>query len=182
MENFHGTTIVCVKARGKVAMAGDGQVTLGSAAVKHSAKKVRKIFEGQVLVGFAGATADAMTLFDKFEAKLEEFRGNLRRAAVELARDWRTDRILRRLEALLAVADKESMFLISGSGDVLEPDDNVIAVGSGGAYAQAAAKALSNYSQLGAREIAEESLKIASEICIYTNDKITVEELQSNEQ
>ncbi|MEQ9619386.1 MAG: ATP-dependent protease subunit HslV [Deltaproteobacteria bacterium] len=182
MENFHGTTIVCVKARGKVAMAGDGQVTLGNAAVKHSAKKVRKIFEGQVLVGFAGATADAMTLFDKFEAKLEEFRGNLRRAAVELARDWRTDRILRRLEALLAVADKESMFLISGSGDVLEPDDNVIAVGSGGAYAQAAAKALSNHSQLGAREIAEESLKIASEICIYTNDKITVEELESNEQ
>jgi ATP-dependent HslUV protease, peptidase subunit HslV len=178
MENFHGTTIVCVKIGDKVAMAGDGQVTLGHAAVKHSAKKVRKIFEGKVLVGFSGATADAMTLFDKFEAKLEEFRGNLRRAAVELARDWRTDRILRRLEALLAVADKESMFLISGSGDVLEPDDNVVAVGSGGSYAQAAAKALSRHSSLSAREIAEESLKIASEICIYTNDKITVEELQ----
>ena len=178
MENFHGTTIVCVKIGEKVAMAGDGQVTLGHAAVKHSAKKVRKIFEGKVLVGFSGATADAMTLFDKFEAKLEEFRGNLRRAAVELARDWRTDRILRRLEALLAVADKESMFLISGSGDVLEPDDNVVAVGSGGSYAQAAAKALSRHSSLSAREIAEESLKIASEICIYTNDKITVEELQ----
>lgn len=177
MENFHGTTIVCVKIGDRVAMAGDGQVTLGHAAVKHSAKKVRKIFEGKVLVGFSGATADAMTLFDKFEAKLEEFRGNLRRAAVELARDWRTDRILRRLEALLAVADKDSMFLISGSGDVLEPDDNVVAVGSGGSYAQAAAKALSRHSQLGAREIAEESLKIASEICIYTNDKITVEEL-----
>jgi ATP-dependent HslUV protease subunit HslV len=177
MENFHGTTIVCVKIGDRVAMAGDGQVTLGHAAVKHSAKKVRKIFEGKVLVGFSGATADAMTLFDKFEAKLEEFRGNLRRAAVELARDWRTDRILRRLEALLAVADRESMFLISGSGDVLEPDDNVVAVGSGGAYAQAAAKALSRHSKLGAREIAEESLKIASEICIYTNDKITVEEL-----
>jgi ATP-dependent HslUV protease subunit HslV len=177
MENFHGTTIVCVKIGDRVAMAGDGQVTLGHAAVKHSAKKVRKIFEGKVLVGFSGATADAMTLFDKFEAKLEEFRGNLRRAAVELARDWRTDRILRRLEALLAVADKESMFLISGSGDVLEPDDNVVAVGSGGSYAQAAAKALSRHSKLGAREIAEESLKIASEICIYTNDKITVEEL-----
>ncbi len=178
MENFHGTTILCVKIGDKVAMAGDGQVTLGQAAVKHSAKKVRKIFEGKVLVGFSGATADAMTLFDKFEAKLEEFRGNLKRAAVELARDWRTDRILRRLEALLAVADKESMFLISGSGDVLEPDDNVVAVGSGGSYAQAAAKALSRHSQLSAREIAEESLKIASEICIYTNDKITVEELQ----
>ncbi|MEW6144789.1 MAG: ATP-dependent protease subunit HslV [Thermodesulfobacteriota bacterium] len=177
MENFHGTTIVCVKIGDRVAMAGDGQVTLGHAAVKHSAKKVRKIFEGKVLVGFSGATADAMTLFDKFEAKLEEFRGNLRRAAVELARDWRTDRILRRLEALLAVADKESMFLISGSGDVLEPDDNVVAVGSGGSYAQAAAKALSRHSKLGAREIAEESLRIASEICIYTNDKITVEEL-----
>ncbi len=178
MENFHGTTIVCVKIGDGVAMAGDGQVTLGHAAVKHSAKKVRKIFEGKVLVGFSGATADAMTLFDKFEAKLEEYRGNLRRAAVELARDWRTDRILRRLEALLAVADKDSMFLISGSGDVLEPDDNVVAVGSGGAYAQAAAKALTRHSKLGAREVAEESLKIASEICIYTNDKITVEELE----
>lgn len=177
MENFHGTTIVCVKIGDRVAMAGDGQVTLRHAAVKHSAKKVRKIYEGKVLVGFSGATADAMTLFDKFEAKLEEYRGNLRRAAVELAKDWRTDRILRRLEALLAVADKDSMFLISGSGDVLEPDDNVVAVGSGGSYAQAAAKALSRHSTLGAREIAEESLKIASEICIYTNDKITVEEL-----
>ncbi len=177
MEQFHGTTIVCVKIKDGVAMAGDGQVTLGHSAVKHSAKKVRKIFEGKVLVGFAGATADAMTLFDKFEAKLEEYRGNLRRAAVELARDWRTDRILRRLEALLAVADKDSMFLISGSGDVLEPDDNVIAVGSGGTFAQAAAKALSRFSELSARQVAEESLKIASEICIYTNDKITVEEL-----
>ena len=178
MENFHGTTIVCVKIGDRVAMAGDGQVTLGHAAVKHSAKKVRKIYEGKVLVGFSGATADAMTLFDKFEAKLEEYRGNLRRAAVELAKDWRTDRILRRLEALLAVADKDSMFLISGSGDVLEPDDNVVAVGSGGSYAQAAAKALTRHSKLGAREVAEESLKIASEICIYTNDKITVEELE----
>lgn len=177
MEQFHGTTIVCVKVKNQVAMAGDGQVTLGHSAVKHTAKKVRKIFEGKVLVGFSGATADAMTLFDKFEAKLEEYRGNLRRAAVELARDWRTDRILRRLEALLAVADKDSMFLISGSGDVLEPDDNVVAVGSGGAFAQAAAKALSRFSDLTARQVAEESLKIAAEICIYTNDKITVEEL-----
>jgi ATP-dependent HslUV protease, peptidase subunit HslV len=177
MENFHGTTIACVKKDGKVAMAGDGQVTLGHAAIKHTATKVRKIFGGKVMVGFSGATADAMTLFDKFEAKLEEYRGNLRRAAVELARDWRTDRVLRRLEALLAVADNESMFLISGSGDVLEPDDNVIAIGSGGAYAQAAAKALSKYSDLNAQEIVKESLLIASEICIYTNNNITVEVL-----
>lgn len=177
MEQFHGTTIACVKKDGKVAMAGDGQVTLGHAAIKHSATKVRKIFSGKVVVGFSGATADAMTLFDKFEAKLEEYRGNLRRAAVELARDWRTDRVLRRLEALLAVADKESMFLISGSGDVLEPDDNVIAIGSGGAYAQAAAKALSKYSDLSAQDIVKESLTIASEICIYTNNNITVEVL-----
>jgi ATP-dependent HslUV protease subunit HslV len=177
MENFHGTTIACVKKNGRVAMAGDGQVTLGHAAIKHSATKVRKIFSGKVAVGFSGATADAMTLFDKFEAKLEEYRGNLKRAAVELARDWRTDRVLRRLEALLVVADKESMFLISGSGDVLEPDDNVIAIGSGGSYAQAAAKALSKYSELSAEEIAKESLLIASEICIYTNNNITVEVL-----
>lgn len=177
MENFHGTTIACVKKDGKVAMAGDGQVTLGHTAIKHSATKVRKIFGDKVIVGFSGATADAMTLFDKFEAKLEEYRGNLKRAAVELAKDWRTDRVLRRLEALLAIADKESMFLISGSGDVLEPDDNVIAIGSGGAYAQAAAKALSKYSDLSARDIAKESLLIASEICIYTNNNITVEVL-----
>lgn len=177
MEQFHGTTIACVKKDGKTAMAGDGQVTLGHAAIKHSATKVRKIFGGKVVVGFSGATADAMTLFDKFEAKLEEYRGNLRRAAVELARDWRTDRVLRRLEALLAVADEESMFLISGSGDVLEPDDDVIAIGSGGAYAQAAAKALTKYSGLSAEEIVKESLLIASEICIYTNNNITVEVL-----
>lgn len=177
MENFHGTTIACVKKDGKVAMAGDGQVTLGNTAIKHSATKVRKIFGDKVIVGFSGATADAMTLFDKFEAKLEEYRGNLRRAAVELARDWRTDRVLRRLEALLAVANNESMFLISGSGDVLEPDDNVIAIGSGGSYAQAAAKALSKYSDLSAQDIVKESLLIASEICIYTNNNITVEVL-----
>lgn len=177
MENFHGTTIVCAKKNSIVAMAGDGQVTLGHAAIKHTAIKVRKIFETKVIVGFSGATADAMTLFDKFEAKLEEYRGNMRRAAVELARDWRTDRVLRRLEALLVVADNESMFLISGSGDVLEPDDNVIAIGSGGSYAQAAAKALSKYSELGAEEIVKESLLIASEICIYTNNNIKVEVL-----
>ncbi len=177
MKSFHGTTIVCVRKNGQVAMAGDGQVTIGQTAIKHTAKKVRKIYNGRVLAGFSGATADAITLFDKFEAKLEEYRGNLRRAAVELARDWRTDRMLRRLEALLAIADKESIFLISGSGDVLEPDDDIIAIGSGGAFAQSAGKALLRHSKLSAKEIVEESLKIAAEICIYTNDKIIVEVL-----
>lgn len=180
MEQFHGTTITCVKKDGVVAMAGDGQVTLGDTAIKHSATKVRKIFEGKVIVGFAGSTADAMTLFDKFEAKLEEFRGNLKRAAVELAKEWRTDRVLRRLEALLAVADKDSLFLISGSGDVLEPDDGIVAIGSGGAYAKSAARALMKHSQLGAREIVEEALKVAAEICIYTNENITVEVLETD--
>ncbi|HWP92275.1 MAG TPA: ATP-dependent protease subunit HslV [Thermodesulfobacteriota bacterium] len=177
MKTFHGTTIVCVRKNSQVAMAGDGQVTIGQTAIKHTAKKVRKIYNGRVLAGFSGATADAITLFDKFEAKLEEYRGNLRRAAVELARDWRTDRMLRRLEALLAIADKESIFLISGSGDVLEPDDDIIAIGSGGAFAQSAGKALLRHSKLSAKEIVEESLKIAAEICIYTNDKIIVEVL-----
>ncbi len=181
MENFHGTTIVCVKKDKQVAMAGDGQVTLGNTAIKHFATKVRKIYGDKVIVGFAGATADAMTLFDKFEAKLEEYRGNLSRASVELARDWRTDRILRRLEALLTVADNKSMFLISGSGDVLEPDDNVIAIGSGGPFAQAAAKALTRYSDLSAEDVVKESVKIASEICVYTNENITVEVLNENE-
>ena len=181
MENFHGTTIVCVKKNNQVAMAGDGQVTLGNTSIKHKAKKVRKIYGGNVMVGFAGATADAMTLFDKFESKLEEYRGNLSRASVELARDWRTDRVLRRLEALLAVADKDSMFLISGSGDVLEPDDKVIAIGSGGSFAQAAAKALAKFSDLSAEDVVKESMKIASEICIYTNENITVEVLNANE-
>jgi ATP-dependent HslUV protease subunit HslV len=177
IKEFHGTTIVCVKKNGHVAMGGDGQVTLGQTAIKHTARKVRKIYNDKVMVGFSGATADALTLFDKFESKLEEYRGNLKRAAVELAKDWRTDRMLRRLEALLAIADRDSMFLISGSGDVLEPDDDVIAIGSGGAYAQSAAKALLRHSKLDARGIAEESLKIASEVCIYTNDKIVVEVL-----
>ena len=177
MKDFHGTTIVCVRKDSKVALGGDGQVTLGNTTVKHSAKKVRKIYEDKVSIGFAGSTADAITLFDKFEAKLEEFRGNLKRAAVELGKDWRTDKILRRLEALLIVADKEDMFLISGSGDVIEPDDNVIAVGSGGPFAQAAAKALIKHSNLDSEEIVRQSLQIASEICIYTNDNITVEVL-----
>ncbi|MEE9252155.1 MAG: ATP-dependent protease subunit HslV [Thermodesulfobacteriota bacterium] len=174
---IHGTTIVCVKKDGKMAMGGDGQVTLGQTSLKHTAVKVRKVHEDKILTGFSGATADAFTLFDKFETKLDEYRGNLRRAAVELARDWRTDRILRRLEALLTVADKEFMFIISGSGDVIEPDDDVIAIGSGGPYAQAAAKALLRHSELEAKGIVEQALQIASEICIYTNDTIVVEEL-----
>jgi len=177
MDKFRGTTIICVRKSGRTAMGGDGQVTLGQTAIKHTAKKVRKIYNDKVIVGFAGSTADALTLFDRFEAKLEEYRGNLRRATVELARDWRTDRILRRLEALLAVADKENMFLISGSGDVLEPDDSIIAIGSGGSFAHAAARALVRHSKMDAREVVEESLRIAAEICIYTNDKIVVEVL-----
>lgn len=177
MSEFHGTTIVCVRKDGRVAMGGDGQVTVGQTAIKHTARKVRKIHNDRVMVGFSGATADALTLFDKFESKLDEYRGNLRRATVELARDWRTDRILRRLEALLAIADKENIFLISGSGDVIEPDDDVIAIGSGGPYAQAAARALLRHSKMDAKGIVEEALRIAAEICIYTNDKIVVEVL-----
>lgn len=177
MVKIHGTTIVCVRRNGATAMGGDGQVTLGQTSLKHTARKVRRIYQDRVIIGFAGATADAFTLFDKFESKLEEYRGNLKRAAVELARDWRTDRILRRLEALLIVADKESMFLISGSGDVIEPDDDVIAIGTGGPYAQSAARALLRHTELDSRAIVEEALKIASEICIYTNNKIVIEEI-----
>ncbi|WP_462137959.1 ATP-dependent protease subunit HslV [Candidatus Mycalebacterium sp.] len=172
---FHGTTILCVNRDGKTAMGGDGQVTLGDVSVKHSANKIRKIHLDKVCVGFAGSTADAITLFDRFEAKLEEFSGNLKRAAVELGKDWRTDRVLRRLEALLAVADKENMFIISGAGDILEPDDGIIAIGSGGTYARAAARALVGFSNLSAEKIVRESLLITSEICIYTNDKIRLE-------
>ena len=174
---FHGTTILCVKKDGKIALGGDGQVTLGNTTVKHKAKKIRKIYDDKVCVGFAGSTADAITLFDKFESKLQEYRGNLKRAAVELGKDWRTDKILRRLEALLAVADTENMFIISGSGDILEPDDDIIAIGSGGPYAQAAAKALVEHSALSAKEIVINSLNIAANICIYTNDNISIEEL-----
>ena len=177
MNDFHGTTIVCVKKNSIVALGGDGQVTLGNTTVKHTARKVRKIHEDKVAIGFAGSTADAITLFDKFESKLQEFRGNLKRAAVELSKDWRTDKILRRLEALLIVADNDDMFLISGSGDVIEPDDDVIAIGSGGPFAQAAARALMLHSSLEAEEIVRNALQIASEICIYTNNNITVEVL-----
>jgi ATP-dependent HslUV protease subunit HslV len=174
---FHGTTIIAVRKDGKVAIAGDGQVTMGNTVMKHGAKKVRRLYSDRVIAGFAGSTADAFTLFEKFEKKLEEYRGNLTRAAVELAKDWRLDRALRRLEALLIVADSEHSFIISGTGDVIEPDDGVAAIGSGGAFAQAAARALVKHSSLDPRGIAEEAMRIASEICIYTNSNIIVEEL-----
>lgn len=174
---FHATTIICVRHNGQVALAGDGQVTIGDIVVKQGARKIRKLHNDRVLAGFAGSAADAMALFSKFEAKLDEFRGNLKRASVELAKEWRTDRILRRLEALLVVADHENSYLISGSGDLIEPDDGILSIGSGGAYALAAARALQRYSKLSAREIAQESMKIAADICIYTNSNILVEEL-----
>jgi ATP-dependent HslUV protease subunit HslV len=175
---LHGTTILAVRRDGRVAMAGDGQVTLGQTVVKHGARKIRRLLDGQVLAGFAGSTADAMALIAKFEAKLEEHRGGgLERAAVELAREWRTDRILRRLEAFLVVADTSAAFLLSGSGDVIAPDDGIVAVGAGGPYALAAARALARHTSLDAAGIAEEALKIAASICIYTNDAIVVEGL-----
>jgi ATP-dependent HslUV protease subunit HslV len=174
---IHSTTVICVRRDGKVSMAADGQVTLDKTILKHGAKKVRRLGDGAVLAGFAGATADAFTLFERFEGKLKDFSRNLSRAAVELAKDWRTDRYLRRLEALLIVADAERTLILSGTGDVVEPDEGVAAIGSGGPYAQAAASALLKHSQLGARQIAEESLRIAAKICIYTNETITVEEL-----
>ncbi len=174
---FQGTTIIAVRRNGKVVMAGDGQVTMGDTIMKHTAKKVRRLYNDTVLVGFAGSTADAFTLFSRFESKLEEFRGNLMKAAVQLAKDWRTDKILRRLEALLIAADRTSSLLLSGTGDVIEPDEDIIAIGSGGSYALAAAKALKSFSNLEARAIAENAMKIASEICIYTNNTITLEEL-----
>jgi ATP-dependent HslUV protease subunit HslV len=177
MVDIKGTTILCVRHKGKVVMAGDGQVSLGQTVMKHTARKVRRIYQDKVLAGFAGATADAFTLFAKFEEKLEQYNGNLLRAAVELAKDWRTDRILRRLEALLIIADKEHSLVISGNGDVIEPDDGVTAIGSGGPYAHAAAMALTQFSELDARAIAEEAMKIAASICIYTNDRILLEEL-----
>ena len=174
---FKGTTILCVRRDGKVAIAGDGQVTMGNTVLKHNAKKVRTMYDNKIIAGFSGATADAFTLFERFEAKIESYRGNIKRAAVELAKDWRTDKILRRLEALLIIADKEHTFIISGTGDVIEPEDGVAAIGSGGPYAQAAAKALFENTNLSAREIVEKSMKIASNICIYTNENLTIEEL-----
>jgi ATP-dependent HslUV protease subunit HslV len=174
---FKGTTILCVRRDGKVVIAGDGQVTMGNTVLKHNAKKVRTMYDNKIIAGFSGATADAFTLFERFEAKIESYRGNIKRAAVELAKDWRTDKMLRRLEALLIIADKEHTFIISGTGDVIEPEDGVAAIGSGGPYAQAAAKVLFENTNLPAREIVEKSMKIASNICIYTNENITIEEL-----
>jgi ATP-dependent HslUV protease subunit HslV len=174
---IHATTVIALRHGGKVAMAGDGQVSFNNMVLKHGARKVRRIYHDQILAGFAGAAADAFALFTKFEAKLEEYRGNLPRAAVELAKDWRTDRVLRRLEALLAVADLEHSFIVSGTGDVIEPDDGIIGIGSGGGFALSAARALIKHSDLSARDIVAEAMHIAAEICIYTNTQITVEEL-----
>ena len=181
IDQFHGTTIISVRRKTaagvQVAMGGDGQVTLGNIIVKGTARKVRKLYHGKVLAGFAGATADAFTLFERFEAKLEKHQGHLVRAAIELSKDWRTDRVLRRLEAMLAVADSEASLIITGSGDVLEPENGIVTIGSGGAYAQAAAMALLNHTDMSAPEIVRKSLEIASEICIYTNMNHTIETL-----
>ena len=174
---MHGTTIIAVRLNGKVAMGGDGQVSTGSTIMKHSANKVRRMYNDKVIGGFARATADAFSLFARFEEKLEKFQGNLPRSAVELAKDWRTDKLLRRLEAMLIVADKDHTFLISGNGDVIEADDGILAIGSGGTFAQSAAKALLKHSKLNAREIVEESMDIAQSICVYTNSNLTIEEL-----
>ncbi len=176
-NQIRGTTILAVRRGGRIVLGGDGQVSLGNTVMKHTAQKVRRMHHNQVLGGFAGATADAFSLFARFEEKLEKFSGNLKRSAVELAKDWRTDKMLRRLEAMLIVADREESFLISGTGDVIEPDDGILAIGSGSMYALAAAKALVNHSEMGAREIVEHALGIAADICIYTNSNFTIEEL-----
>jgi len=180
LEQFHGTTIVSVRRDGRVALGGDGQVTLGNIVIKASARKVRRLHDGKVLAGFAGGTADAFTLFERFEAKLQKHSGHLVRSAVELAKDWRTDRMLRRLEAMLAVADAQASLIITGNGDVLEPEHGLIAIGSGGPYAQAAALALLSHSSLDAEAIVRQSLTIAGELCIYTNQHHTVETLEGN--
>jgi ATP-dependent HslUV protease subunit HslV len=177
MDTVHATTVVCVRHRGLVALAGDGQVTIGNTVVKAGARKVRKLYHDRVVAGFAGAAADAFTLFARFEAKLDEHRGQLPRAAVELAKDWRSDRVLRRLEALLAVADRESSFIVSGTGDVIEPDDGLIGIGSGGPFALAAARALVLHADLDAKAVVTEAMRVAASICIYTNDHISVEVL-----
>lgn len=182
MEQYRGTTILSVRRGDHVVIGGDGQVSMGNTVMKSNAKKVRRLFEGKVIAGFAGGTADAFTLFERFESKLEEYHGQLTRAAVELAKDWRMDRMLRRLEALLAVADAKTSLIITGNGDVIDPQDNLIAIGSGGAFAQAAAKALLENTKLNAREIVEKSLNIAAGICIYTNDHLTIEELPSKKK
>jgi ATP-dependent HslUV protease subunit HslV len=174
---IHATTILAVRHQNRTVLAGDGQVTLGSTVIKQSARKIRRLYNETVLAGFAGSAADSFALFSRFEAKLEQYRGNLERAAVELARDWRTDRLLRRLEAMMIIADRKSIFLLSGTGDLIEPDDGIVAVGSGGSFAMAAARALAKHSSLGARQIAEEAMGIAAGICIYTNPNLTIEEL-----
>ena len=180
--HIRGTTILAIKKDDKITVAGDGQVTLDTTILKHGARKVRRLYNNEVIVGFAGATADAFTLFDRFDQKLEQYNGNLLRAAVELTKDWRTDRVLRHLEALMIAVSRDYSLIISGNGDVIESDDDVMAIGSGGAYAQAAARALVKHSNLSATEIAKESMKIASEICIYTNDHITLEEIDLSEE
>ena len=174
---IRATTILCVRRKGKVAIGSDGQVTLGDTVIKHGAKKIRRLYNEKILAGFAGSSADSFALFSRFEAKLEQFHGNLSRAAVELAKDWRTDRSLRHLEAVMIVADNKSTFLISGTGDLIEPDDGIVGIGSGGAFALAAARALDKYTDLSAREIVEEAMQISGKICIYTNDNISIEEL-----
>ena len=175
-----GTTILVVRRGSQVVVAGDGQVTMGDMVLKHQARKVRRLYQGKVIAGFAGTTADAFTLFERFEAKLEQYSGNLRRAAVELAKDWRTDRMLRRLEALLAAVDQDNSLVISGNGDVIEPDDGLLAIGSGGSQALAAARALARNTDLNARQIAEAAMEITAEICVYTNDHFVFEELEKN--
>jgi ATP-dependent HslUV protease subunit HslV len=177
-QRIRSTTVICIRKDGRVAMAGDGQVTMGETVVKQGAKKIRRLYNNQILAGFAGSTADAFALFSRFESKLEEFRGNLARSAIELAKEWRTDRALRHLQALLVIADKEKTFLLSGNGDLIEPDDGIVAIGSGGPFALAAARALLNHSTLSAREIASEAMNIAGNICIFTNLSIAVEELE----
>jgi|TARA_B100000674_G_scaffold65434_1_gene45257 ATP-dependent HslUV protease, peptidase subunit HslV len=177
VEQYRGTTILSARRNGKVVIGGDGQVSLGNTVMKGNARKVRRLYNNQVLAGFAGGTADAFTLFERFEAKLEKYQGNLTRAAVELAKDWRTERALRRLEALLAVADKEASLIITGNGDVIQPEDDLIAIGSGGPFAQSAARALLDNTDLEARDIVEKGLRIAADICIYTNQNLTIEEL-----
>jgi len=174
---MEATTVLCIRHNGGIAIGGDGQVTMNATVMKHTAKKVRKLYHDKCLAGFAGATADAFTLFERFEKKLEQFNGNIMRAAVELAKDWRTDRLLRRLEALLIVADSDHTLILSGNGDVIEPDDGIAAIGSGGPYAQAAAKALVKHTSLPAADIVREAMAIASDICIYTNERVTIEEL-----
>jgi len=177
MNSLHGTTILSIKKENKVCIGGDGQVTFGNTVLKHKAKKIRRLYQDKVIAGFSGATADSFTLFEKFESKLEQYNGNIARSAVELAKDWRSDKVLRRLEAMLIVANKDHQFIISGNGDVIEPDDDVTAIGSGGPYALAAARSLLKHSNLGIREIVQESMRLAAEICIYTNEEICVEEL-----